>query len=154
MATSSATYPSFLPYTLNSKQSWLRFALFYVPDTQLEVHNSHTRLPTGSHQVPHLTQGLPKVLAEADVGELQHLAPFLALAFPVSSTTCRAHKISTMSQEAKVSDCSLVLPGAEEGASLSPGMENKTEVVPPPPGGTKVLEPRLPKETGRPTSGC
>lgn len=82
----------------------------------------------------HLTQALPKVLAEADVGELQHLAPFLALAFPVSSTTCRAYKINTMSQEAKVSDCTLTL-------SPSPGKENKTEVVPPSPGGTKVLEP-------------
>lgn len=98
-----------------------------------------------SHPALHLTQGLPKVLAEADVGELQHLAPFLALAFPVSSTTCRAHKINTMSQEAKVSDCTLALP-------LSPGKENKTDVATPSPGGTKVLEPRL--EMDRPTSGC
>lgn len=93
-----------------------------------------------SRQPPRLTEGLSKILAEADVGELQHLAPFLTLAFPVSATTCRAHKIGTMSYEARTSDCSLALRGAERGATLrpftraSPGKENKTKVVLPSPG--------------------
>lgn len=67
------------------------------------------------------------------MGELQHLAPFLTLAFPVSATTCRAHKIGTISYEARTSDCSLALPGAERGGTLclftraSPGKENKNQ---------------------------
>lgn len=74
------------------------------------------------------------------MGELQHLAPFLTLAFPVSATTCRAHKIGTISYEARVSNCSLALPGTERGDTLypftraSPGKKNKTKVVPPSPG--------------------
>lgn len=60
-----------------------------------------------------LTKGLSKVLAEADVGELQHLAPFLTLPFPVSTTTCRTHRIGTMSYEARMTSCILALPGAE-----------------------------------------
>lgn len=42
---------------------------------------------------PLLTEGLPELLAEADVGELQHLAPFLALALPVSAATCKGTQI-------------------------------------------------------------
>lgn len=91
-------------------------------------------------QPPHLTKGLSKILAEADVGELQHLSPFLTFAFPVSTTTCRAHKIGTVSYEARMSNCSLALPGAKRGDTLcpftraSPGKENKTKAVLPSPG--------------------
>lgn len=130
---------------------WLTRSPLYVPDPHgfnlLQVcpalggHNTHppTQLRS-SRPPPRLTEGLAKILAEADVGELQHLAPFLTLAFPVSATTCRAHKISTTSYEARPSGCSLTLPGAERGDTLcpftcaSPGNENKTEVVPPLPG--------------------
>lgn len=112
---------------------WPTCAPLYVPDprgTQLpsRAPSFGCTTPTHAHppaplwngtwtlfspcQPPHLTEGLSKILAEADVGELQHLAPFLTLAFPVSATTCRAHKIGTMSYEARTSNRSLALPGA------------------------------------------
>lgn len=61
--------------------------------------HSHMPAPKSNTRALLLTEGLPKVLAEADVWELQHLAPFLTLAFPVSATTCRAHKFGRMSYE-------------------------------------------------------
>lgn len=39
---------------------------------------------------PRLTQAEPKFLTLADVGKLQHLAPFLALAFAIPTTTCKS----------------------------------------------------------------
>jgi len=108
---------------------------------------SGARVLLSSQQPLCLTEGLSKILAQADVGELQHLSPFLTLAFPVSATTCRARKIGTVSckigtvsYDARTPDCSLALPGAASGDTLcpstraSPGKENKTEVVPLPPG--------------------
>lgn len=67
---------------------------------------------------PLLTEGLPELLAEADVGELQHLAPFLALALPVSAATCRGHKFGAMRDERGVSCCRSSHPVSIRGASL------------------------------------
>lgn len=67
---------------------------------------------------PLLTERLPELLAEADVGELQHLAPFLALALPVSAATCRGHKFGAMRDERGVSCCRSSHPVSIRGASL------------------------------------
>lgn len=46
-----------------------------------------------------LTKAEPELFTLADVGELQHLAPFLALAFTIPATTCKAIR-SWVSSEA------------------------------------------------------
>lgn len=106
-----------------------------------------------SRQPPHLTEGLSKILAEADVGELQHLAPFLTLAFPVSTTTCRAHKIGTMSYEARKSNCrqepreeipSVHLHEQAQARKTRPKWYLRLLA-----GGTKVLEPLTTRRSGR-----
>lgn len=44
---------------------------------------------TGERRLCPLTCVLPQLLTQADVGELQHLLPFLALSFSVPSTSCK-----------------------------------------------------------------
>lgn len=44
---------------------------------------------TGERHLCPLTCVLPQLLTQADVGELQHLLPFLALSFSVPSTSCK-----------------------------------------------------------------
>lgn len=41
---------------------------------------------------PGLTKAESKLLTLADMGELQHLAPFLALAFAIPATTCKSNQ--------------------------------------------------------------
>lgn len=102
------------PHTLSSEWSWKGFGhvLRYASRTLTRLSLGCATPPhaqplaplrsgawalLSSRQPPCLTEGLSKILAEADVGELQHLAPFLALAFPVSATACGAHRIGTTS---------------------------------------------------------